>query len=80
MGTKEELSEIKRQSLEKVSTLIITAFGLIAALAWNTAIQKLFTVLFGSQSSLSAEILYAVFVTIIAVVAAIYIARLAGAK
>ena len=78
MGLKEEVVSIRRESLEKITTLIITAFGLVAALAWNTAIQKLFTVLFGAQTDLVAMLLYASFVTIIAVLVTVYLTRMAG--
>ena len=33
--------------LDKFSALLTTALGLVAALAWNTAIQTLFTTIFG---------------------------------
>ncbi len=33
--------------LDKFSELITTALGLVAALAWNTAIQNLFDTVFG---------------------------------
>ncbi len=56
--------------------LITSAFGLVAALAWNTAIQELFKRYFGDASSLTAELSYAVVVTIIAVVATLWIGRI----
>ncbi|AKA48819.1 hypothetical protein IX51_06535 [uncultured archaeon] len=70
--------EIKRESIEKLATLITSAFGLVAALAWNSAILKIFSVIFGSSSDLLAMVLYAVIVTVIAVVITIYIGRVAG--
>ncbi len=73
-----QLQEIRRESIEKISVLMTSAFGLVAALAWNSAIQKIFSVIFGSSSELWAMVLYAVFVTVIAVVVTIYIGRIAG--
>lgn len=35
--------------LDKFSGLISTALGLVAALAWNTAIQNLFNEIFGES-------------------------------
>ncbi len=75
---KNSIQEIKEQVVDKLSTLITSAFGLVAALAWNAAIQKIFTTLFGSISELYAEILYAVSVTVIAVIVTIYVGRIAG--
>jgi hypothetical protein len=59
--------------IEKMAALITAAFGLIAALAWNAAIQTIFTEIFGTQSSIPAMLGYAVFVTILAVVFTIWI-------
>src|SRR5262245_4379816 len=59
--------------------LITAAFGLVAALAWNTAIQELFRVIFGDQSGVLPMIIYAVIVTVIAVIATLAIGR-ASAK
>ncbi|MFL6524343.1 MAG: DUF5654 family protein [Nitrososphaera sp.] len=63
--------------MEKISALITAAFGLVAALAWNTAIQEIFRIIFGDQSGIGAMIAYAVIVTIIAVVVTIWIGRVA---
>ncbi|MDV0441927.1 DUF5654 family protein [Methanorbis furvi] len=59
--------------IDKLAALITAAFGLVAALAWNSAIQTIFTEIFGSQSSIPAMLGYAVFVTIIAVVFTLWI-------
>ncbi|MDV0443863.1 DUF5654 family protein [Methanorbis rubei] len=59
--------------IDKLAALITAAFGLVAALAWNSAIQTIFMEIFGSQSSIPAMLGYAVFVTIIAVVFTVWI-------
>lgn len=69
---------LRVEVLDKMSALITAAFGLVAALAWNDAIQSLFTQLFGTQSALPAKAGYAVLVTIIAVLLVLYIGRAAG--
>ncbi len=53
--------------LEQLQTLVIAGFGLVAALAWNTAIQDLFRLFLPDQQSLAAKFLYAVFITIVVV-------------
>ena len=68
----------KTEVIEKIAALITAAFGLVAALAWNGAIQELFKLLFGDQSTLVAMFVYAVVVTIIAVIAVILIGRAAA--
>jgi small-conductance mechanosensitive channel len=46
--------------LDKFSELITTALGLVAALAWNTAIQNLFAGVFGGTGSkLAGQFIYA---------------------
>jgi len=58
---------MKKQVVEKLAALITAAFGLVAALAWNTAIQAIFKSIFGEASSVAAMITYALVVTLIAV-------------
>lgn len=59
--------------IDKLAALITAAFGLVAALAWNTAIQEVFKEIFGEQSTIPAMLGYAIFVTIIAVIITIWI-------
>ena len=70
--------EVKKELVEKFSALIAAAFGLIAALAWNSAIQQIFKNVFGEASNIIAMLAYAIFVTVIAVIATILIARMAS--
>ncbi|WP_214021701.1 DUF5654 family protein [Methanoculleus sp.] len=69
---------VKTEVIESISALITAAFGLVAALAWNEAIQELFRLIFGDQSSFVAMLAYALLVTIIAVIATIWIGRAAA--
>ncbi|MDT8357622.1 MAG: DUF5654 family protein [Methanomicrobiaceae archaeon] len=72
---------LKDEVLDKIAALLTAAFGLVAALAWNGAIQELFRELFGTAESLVAQLTYAIVVTIIAVIVVVLIARsLAKAK
>ena len=66
---------MQKDVVEKLAALITAAFGLVAALAWNTAIQEIFRLIFGEASGVWAMIAYAVIVTIIAVFATIWIGR-----
>jgi hypothetical protein len=78
---KQKGGKMKKNVIEKVSALIIAAFGLVAALAWNGAIKAIFAAVFGEAGSISAMITYAVVVTIIAVLVTIWIGKLeSGAK
>lgn len=53
--------------VEKFSTLITAGLGLVAALAWNTAIQNLVITIFGSVSTLVAQFVYALVITLLVV-------------
>lgn len=72
-----EIDTLRKESLNKITTLLVTAFGLVAALAWNSAIQSIFSRIFGPTTDMVAMIGYAVFVTLIAVIVTIYLTRLA---
>lgn len=66
---------MKTEILDKIAALITAAFGLVAALAWNGAIRAVFEAIFGSADDITAMLIYAVVVTIIAVLVTIWIAR-----
>ena len=75
---------MRKDVVEKFAALITAAFGLIAALAWNDAIKALFVGPCGSENagalcSLSdgGPWVYAVIVTILAVIATIWVAKVA---
>lgn len=72
---KETVVEVKTQVLATIATLMTTAFGLIAALAWNEAIKAIILELFPKQGGVTGLLIYAVLITIIAVVATIIIGR-----
>ncbi len=75
---------MKSVYVEKFAALITAAFGLVAALAWNDAIKALFVGPCGSEGagalcSLSSggPWAYAIIVTIVAVIATVWIAKVA---
>jgi Family of unknown function (DUF5654) len=66
---------MQKEVIDKIAALMTTALGLVAALAWNSAIQEIFRLIFVQQNSLWTMIFYGVIVTIIAVVITIMIGR-----
>jgi TRAP-type C4-dicarboxylate transport system permease small subunit len=66
---------MKLEILDKIAALLTAALGLVAALAWNGAIRAIFEHFFGTADNIAAMLVYAVVVTIIAVLAIIWIAR-----
>lgn len=77
MAEEEEETKIKQEIIERLATLLTSAFGLIAALAWNEAIKAIFAHFYGTPSKLIPMLLYAIVVTIIVVIVTIWISRLA---
>ena len=70
---KEQASEVSGQVKQTIATLMTTAFGLIAALAWNEAIKAIINEFFAQGEGMTGLLVYAVLITIIAVVATLII-------
>jgi len=77
-GAREKEETLTAEVLDKFSELITTALGLVAALAWNAAIQQLFTQLFGEAGgALAAKFGYAIIITLVVIFATISVGRAA---
>jgi hypothetical protein len=63
------------QVIKTVATLITTAFALVAGLAWNEAIKAVITQFLKSGDEVIGLLIYAIIVTIIAVVTTLFIGR-----
>ncbi|NLK25624.1 MAG: hypothetical protein GX307_03490 [Euryarchaeota archaeon] len=61
--------------IETIVALMTAAFGFVAALAWNDAIQTVLRIWFTNPDDPTGKLIYAVVVTIVAVVAIILIGR-----
>jgi len=69
------MKKVKHQVLDKTSTLIISAFGFVAALSWNEAIKALFNKFYGRPDELVPMLVYALVVTILAVLVTLLVTR-----
>jgi len=69
---------VKGEVIDKLAALVTAAFGLVAALAWNGAIKAIFLEVFGEAEGLGPMLVYAVIVTLIAVIVTIWIGKAAG--
>ena len=64
--------------LDKFAELITVALGLVAALAWNTAIQNLVNKIFGEAgAALVGQFVYAIMITLVVIFATISVSRAA---
>lgn len=66
---------MKSEVIEKIAALLTAAFGLVAALAWNGAIKAIFLKVFGESEGIGPMLVYAILVTIIAVIVTIQIGK-----
>lgn len=74
--TEQERKDLRIEILEKVMDLTTAGFGLVAALAWNEAIKRLFERLFPLPGgSLVASFIYALFITILVVIITVQLGR-----
>jgi uncharacterized membrane protein YidH (DUF202 family) len=69
---------LKVEVLDKIAALVTAAFGLVAALAWNEAIKAIFKEIFGTADAIGPMLIYAIVVTIAAVILTIVVARAAS--
>lgn len=75
MADEEKEEPLKVVVLDKIAALIAAAFGLVAALAWNDAIKLIFKTIFGEEEAIGPMLMYAIIVTIAAVILTIIVAR-----
>ncbi|MDW5563626.1 MAG: DUF5654 family protein [Methanomassiliicoccus sp.] len=61
--------------IETIAALMTAAFGFVAALAWNTAIQTALAQVFTNPDDPTGMFVYAIIITIIAVIAIVLIGR-----
>jgi len=69
---------LKIEILEKLSTLITAAFGFVAAFAWNETFKLLLHKAVEGEEEPIFYLIYAIIVTIVAVLLIISVARLTG--
>jgi nitric oxide reductase large subunit len=78
-SSKKEDEKLHVYFVDKVVTLMTGAMGLVAALAWNDAMRKLFERIFGTQGSgdVTAMFIYAAIVTAAVVIITYRLTRFA---
>lgn len=71
----EQKKLIHKQFLTKLTTLIVSAFGIVAALAWNDTIKTIFAHLYDKPEQILPMIIYSCVITLIAVIVAVWIGK-----
>jgi hypothetical protein len=72
----DSVNKTRHAVLNTMTQLVTAAFGLVAALAWNDAVQELFKLYLSDGDSLPAKIWYAVLVTLVAVIIGLWLGKL----
>lgn len=70
-----ELAHLRSTVFEKFTILILSASGFIAALAWDEALKSFFRDITGLAGSVGSKFVYAIIVTLIAVVISIFLSK-----
>ncbi len=66
---------IEVEIMDKLATMVTVSFGFVAALTWNETLKMIFRQILGSDLPMLFMVIYAVIITIIAVIATMVIAR-----
>ena len=64
----EEIKKTNKEIKEKTATLMLAAFALVAALAWNDAVQTLFNIFFPENNGVIGKFIYAIIITVVVVI------------
>lgn len=78
LGLFKKEKSMSEQVVHQMSSLITSAFGLVAALAWNDAIKAILDRFFKKGDGLTAQLVYAVVITLFAVIATVWLGRIAA--
>lgn len=72
---------VREEISQKTLGYILTAFGLVAGLAWNEAIKSLIEFLFPfNRDTLLAKFTYAFLMTLVLIIVSIHLANIFGLK
>ena len=69
-------NNLRSEFLKTMVQLATAGFGLVAALAWNETIKDIIDRFISPGSSLISRLIYAIIVTILAVIVTYYLGRL----
>jgi len=70
--------EFNAQFVETLATLLTTAFGLVAAFAWNELVKSAINKYIAPGQTMLSQLIYAVMVTLLAVIISFQLGKLAA--
>ena len=71
---------MKKEFVERCSILVISAFGLVAALAWNETVKMFFATYYETPNTPWSMLIYASIVTVIAVLITLQLSKVGNKK
>lgn len=74
MAAKKTVKKLGREYFKAVSLMLTSAFGLTAALAWNELVKAIISRYFSQGEGIKSNLVYALAVTILAVLVTTYLA------
>jgi len=75
------MNQLKQNFRESLTSYMLAAFGFVAGLAWNEAIQALVNALFPlDKDAVWVKFLYAIIITILVVIVSAILIKLSGKK
>ena len=74
----DEIRKTREEAKKTIITLVLSGFSLVAALAWNDAIQSFFNEIFPKEgiSGLMGKFIYAIIISVIIVVASLQLKKI----
>jgi len=75
---REVARELKGEMIKTFSTLIMSAFGLVTALAWNEFVKGAINRYIAPGAGLKSQLIYAVLITVFAVLVSFQLGRLSA--
>jgi|JI6StandDraft_1071083.scaffolds.fasta_scaffold72195_2 ABC-type Mn2+/Zn2+ transport system permease subunit len=70
-----QVTAVRTTLLDKISTLVFVALGLITALAWEDTFKATFSYIFGGVETIGQKALYAFVITLITVLISVYFGK-----
>lgn len=71
--------KLGREYFKTVTTMLASAFGLVAALAWNDLVKRAIDLYVAPGSDVISQLIYAVIVTTMVVIFTVWAGRIASA-
>jgi uncharacterized membrane protein len=77
-GAAKKATHVSKTFLATVISLLTTAFGVVVALAWNSALTAFFTDTFNAGTAITALFVYAIIITCVGVAVIVALGRMAS--